>query len=178
MPAAFGAVNLSVLQNYDSGLPYSAVGTIKVQGAGTGAPTSGTGYDLNVAPGTNQYYFSDRGAFRTDDVWRTDGSINYSFPIWKFQLFAQAEMLNILNGKDAIAVSTSVSAAGSSSNFTAFNPFTTDRASLIECPQGASGATCKAMGANWQKGSAFGTATGPASFQTPRTYRFSLGVRF
>ena len=33
-------------------------------------------------------------------------------------------------------------------------------------------------GVNWQKGPNFGKVTTPDAYQQPRTYRFSLGVRF
>jgi len=176
MPSAFGALNVSLLHSYDSGQSYSAVGTILVQGAGTGAPTVSK---YVASPSTGQYYFSDRGEYRYSSVNRTDGALNYSFPrIWNVEFFAQAELLNLLYNQEVIAVNTSVNAAGTSSNFAAFNPFTTNVADLKECPQGTSGAACKAMGANWQKGASFGQATGPGSYQLPRTYRFSFGVRF
>ncbi|MFA6955000.1 MAG: carboxypeptidase regulatory-like domain-containing protein [Thermoanaerobaculia bacterium] len=176
MPQAFGSVNLSVLHNYDSGQPYSAFQNILVQGAGTGAPT----IDKYVAsPGTGTYYFSERGEYRLPDINRTDASINYSFPkIWNVELFAQAELLNVFYNQNVVTVNTSVNASGTSGNFAAFDPFTTDPSSLIECPQGTPGATCLKMGAHWQKGASFGQPTGPASYQVPRTYRFSFGARF
>jgi outer membrane receptor protein involved in Fe transport len=176
IPSTFGAVNVSLLHSYDSGQPYSAFANILVQGAGTGAPT----IDKYVAsPDLGTYYFSDRGEYRLPNINRTDASINYSFPkIWNVELFAQAELLNVLYNQEVVAVNTSVSASGTSSNFAAFNPFTTDHGSLIECPQGTAAAACRAMGAHWQKGASFGQPTGPASYQLPRSYRFSFGARF
>ncbi|MFP5288842.1 MAG: hypothetical protein ACLGI9_24105, partial [Thermoanaerobaculia bacterium] len=44
----------------------------------------------------------------------------------------------------------------------AFNPFT-------ETP---------VEGVNWQKGPNFGKGTNPLAYQTPRTFRFSVGLRF
>ena len=72
-------------------------------------------------------------------------------------------------------MNTTVNTAAQSSNFAAFNPFTT---TPIECPQGTAGAACKAMGANYQKGSLYGTPTSAASYQTPRYFQVSVGVRF
>jgi hypothetical protein len=56
-----------------------------------------------------------------------------------------------------------------------FNPFTT---TPVECPQGTSAANCKAMGANWQKGPNFGKPLSATSYQLPRTFTVSFGVRF
>lgn len=175
MPSRFGAVNVSLLHQFDSGQPYSAVATIDVDGY-AGAPSVSK---YIAAPTTGQYYFSDRGEYRLPDINRTDGSLNYTFPkFFGVELFAQAELLNIFYNQDLVAVNTSVSSSGASTNFAAFNPFTTDVNDLIECPQGTPGATCKAMGAHWQKGASFGNPTGPSSYQLPRTYRFSFGLRF
>lgn len=175
MPSMLGALNISLLQSFDSGLSYSAVGSIDLESY-DGAPTVAK---YIAAPSSGQYFFSDRGEYTLEDVTRTDLSLNYAFPrIWKAEFFVQAELLNALYEQEITGVSTSMLSSGNSSNFTPFNPFTTPVDQLIECPQGTSGAACKAMGAHWQKGSAFGNPTGPASYQLPRTYRFSFGVRF
>ena len=174
LPPVFGAVNISLLHSFDSGLSYSAIGSINVQGTGTGAPTN---LPYVSDSGTDTYYFSERGAFRLEDIHSTDLALNYSFPeIWKLQLFVQGEMLNVFDNQAIDAVNTSVTASGNSANFESFNPFTTTN--LIECPQGTAAATCRTMGAHWQKGASFGQPTGPASYQTPRSYRFSVGLRF
>jgi outer membrane receptor for ferrienterochelin and colicin len=173
MPEIVGRVNVSLLQNYDSGLPYSAVATVTTTGY-TGAPSrAALGYNQTV---TGQYYFSDRGQYRTDNISSTNLALRYSRMLFRgVEFFAQGDLLNVFNRDGVIAVNTSVSASGASSNFAAFNPFT---ATPVECPQGTSGADCKAMGANWQKGVNFGKPTATGSFQTPRTHRFSVGVRF
>ena len=51
---------------------------------------------------------------------------------------------------------------GTSTRCTAFNPFT-------QTPQ---------QGVNWQKGPNFGTPTSASAYQQPRTYRFSVGLKF
>ena len=84
--------------------------------------------------------------------------------------------------KAVLGGNTLVNTAATNSNFTAFNPFTQ---TPLECPRGTALASCKAMGANYQLGSAFGTVINTATtfsqngnFQLPRTYLFSAGVRF
>jgi hypothetical protein len=94
------------------------------------------------------------------------------------EVFAQAEMFNLLDQSSIDSPNMTVRtrrSAGASSGLAAFNPFTD---APIECPQGAPASQCTAMGAHWQKGPDFGKPTGPASYQDPRSYRFSVGLRF
>lgn len=41
-----------------------------------------------------RYYFTDRDAFRTPDITSTNLAVNYRYPITRFELFAQGELLN------------------------------------------------------------------------------------
>ncbi|HEX8618632.1 MAG TPA: hypothetical protein VF911_13695, partial [Thermoanaerobaculia bacterium] len=183
MPSVLGGLNISVLHSFESGTPYSAVQNINLTNF---LPTLLNGAPYKTYSSGQQYYFSERGEYRLDDVNSTDVGLNYRLPISRFELFAQAEVLNVFNRQTVRVVNTTVATANTSTNFTPFNPFTTTQ--LIECPQGASGATCKAMGAHWQKGASFGqptsaTASTPgnaftSNYQTARTYRFSAGFRF
>jgi hypothetical protein len=145
----FGDLNISALERFDSGIPYSAVGNVSV-----GNLIANPGYATR--PSTAQYYFSDRGEFRTDNVTATDLAINWTVPVSKVSFFAQGEIINLFNEQATVAESASISVIKQ------FNPFT-------ETP---------VEGVNWRKNATFGKATGPASYQTPFTYRFSLGLRF
>ena len=177
MPRALGALNFTLLQNYDSGLPYSAVRAINLN------PYKSTLLPANskyaTASLTPQYYFSKRGAYRLADIKSTDLAINYRYPISRVELFATAEVLNLFNGSAVTSVVTTVndnaSSGSTGSSFLPFNPFTD---TPKECPQGTPLADCKAMGANWQKASSFGTPASSTSYQTPRNWRFQVGVRF
>jgi hypothetical protein len=102
------------------------------------------------------YFYSDRGAYRWDDLTATDIAINYELPIKFAQFFAQAEVLNVFNESAQINGSTTVT------KLAAFNPFT-------ETP---------VEGVNWKKAASFGKATAVAHYQLPMTWRFSLGFRF
>lgn len=201
LPTFVGNFNLSLLQTFYSGQAYSAIGAINAQ-TFPGAParctdtvtTNCLNYTLSQIGTAANYYFSDRGEFRTDDWNATDLALNYTLPIFgKFQFFAQAELLNAF-GNDAIIdlsgnrIDTTVRTARThptgtptatnptnGSGLTQFNPFTT---TPIECPQGANGLTCLSMGAHYQLANEFGTAASLDAYQTPRTYRFSAGIRF
>lgn len=164
----------------------------------TGLPTN-PGYVLNGAGTAHDYFFSKRGEFRTDDRLATDLAVVYTLPLWhKFTFFARGDLLNIFNtnvivdpallNTDVITSRTggvpTVAANGTvtlNSGLFPFNPFTD---SAKECPQGASAQTCYDMHANWQKGPKFGQPNSQDAYQindrslAPRTYRFSLGLRF
>jgi outer membrane receptor protein involved in Fe transport len=146
---AFGTLNFSALERFDSGTPYSAARTVDV-----GSYVENPGYA--TPPSTALYYFSDRGEYRWDDVTATDIAINYEIPIAQVSLFAQAELINAFNEQAQVTGSTSVL------SLAPFDPFT-------ETP---------VEGVHWAKASSFGQPTGKASFQLPRTYRFSVGLRF
>jgi outer membrane receptor for ferrienterochelin and colicin len=172
LPRVAGVLNISVLQNFDSGLNYSAVGTAEMDGF-FDKYIPNAKY-INPVDGVT-YYFSKRGEFRLDDVQSTNLSVNYSYPIRNVEIFATGEMLNVFNADTVTAVNTSVSTFYNSLTYAEFDPGVTKP---IECPQGAAAATCKDMGAHWQKGVNFGKPSSATSYQTPRTWRFQVGLRF
>ena len=96
-------LNISLLQSFLSGTPYSATQTFST------VPYVGDPADLGYL-GTNlaaqTYYFSDRGAFRTDNVTRTDIAINYSFFVniggGQLEIFLQPEVTNLFNENGVI----------------------------------------------------------------------------
>ncbi|MDX9735586.1 MAG: hypothetical protein RBU36_15750, partial [Thermoanaerobaculia bacterium] len=148
-------------QNFDSGLPYGAVGAVD-----TRPYVTNPGY-LSV-PSSHTYYFTARDAFKTDDVWRTDLSLNLSFrPFGSIEVFASPQVLNVFNQQAQTGVTTTIETAQNTTGYTAFNPFTTAPV------QGA-----RNTGANWNYSTAFGSPVSPASYQLPRTFRFSVGLRF
>jgi len=190
-----GNLNISVLQNFDSGTPYSAIGSIQTRDAAGvnffGVPNaSGAANPPGTAtnryatdPTTTNYFFSDRGAFRWDDTTSTDLALNYTLPISRLQFFIGGELLNAFDD-DAVVIGnttvlTNVSpaciqtvGAGAGTRCARFNP-------LTETP---------IEGVHWQKGGSFGKPTAKTtfatsggaggSFQLPRTYRVSAGLRF
>jgi len=179
VPTPVGAFNVSVLQNFDSGTAYSLVAGVNsgnYVGADVKAAYVGEGQTAaNVA-----YYFSDRGEFRFDDITSTNLALNYNLPIRSLGIFVQAELLNAFGEDNLVTHDTTVFTARNGASCTsggvrcvAFNPFT-------ETP---------VEGRHYVKGPRFGQATAatiinPAtgavtgSYQLPRTYRFSAGIRF
>ena len=96
--------------------------------------------------------------------------MNYSFNLKvggsDLEFFVQPEILNLFD-EDGVefftaAASTQVLTNVGDTSLQLFNPFT----------------TTPVEGVHWRKGVNFGKATRTADLQTPRTIRFSVGVRF
>ena len=194
-----GRFNVGVIERYDSGLPYSASATINLpasfltNAAGQPIYPDGSTRDPNHQyaniPVSTTYFFSGRGAYRFDNLIATDLALNYEIPIKSVGFFAKGEVRNAFNHKANVGYGTAglvsdttvFTAANTGRGLVAFNPFT---ATPIECPQGSTAAQCTALGANWRKGPNFGKALTDTTFgtqgsyQLPRTYLFSAGVRF
>ncbi len=170
VPPSFGNLNVGLVQSFDTGTPYGAAGTIR-----TGSYVTNPGY--KTPPASETYYFTGRDAYRTETVYRTDLQLSYSHRIvGGLEIFVQPQIFNLLNAQHIISVNQTVNTNFNTSNLVAFNPFTT--AAPLECPQGTALASCKTMGANYQKGSLFGTPTASTGFQTPRYFTMSVGLRF
>ncbi len=155
-------LSLSLLQNFFSGTPYSAnslVDTVPYVG-----DPADLGYAGTVKP--QRYYLTDRDAFRTDSVTRTDIALNYSFFIniggGQLELFLQPEVINVFNEQAVEEPNTIAFTARNDSSLETFNPFT-------ETP---------VEGTHWRKSDAWGTAESEGAYQQPRTFRLSLGLRF
>jgi hypothetical protein len=157
----------SLLQSFASGTPYGASGRVATR-------TFVTNPGYKQTPANVTYFFTDRDEFKTDDLWRTDLALNYSFG-WKmggkpFEVFIQPEVINLFDEDAAVVVNQGVLDATGAANCSAsptgkclaFNPFTTTPVENV----------------NWVKGPQFGQPTAAADYQTARTFRFSVGFRF
>jgi len=145
-----------VLQTFDSGLPFSAVAPIAVT-RHAGAPAN-PGY-ASIPNG--QFYFTDRGALRTDDVSATNLALRYARSFF----FLQADLLNAFNRQgiaDPVRLGTGISTAANSTTLQPFDPF---RTTPVE-------------GTHYTLAANFGQPLNNMAYQVPRTYRFSVGVRF
>ncbi len=131
------------------------------------------GYE--VPPSSVSYFFGGRGNVKGEGLTRTDLSLNYSAKIRNFELFFQPEVLNVFDEQEIDGWNEEVLTSLDEDYLAAFNPFTD---TPVMCPQGASASACEDMGANWQPGQNFGEPTSESSYQTPRTFRFSVGLRF
>lgn len=165
-----GMLNFSVVQRFDSGTPYSA--SIAVTSTASPDAPANIGDLYTAEPPSTTYFIGERGRFRWDDVTRTDFAVNYRLPVFGAELFAEAEVFNLFNEQAQIAGTTTV-----------FGP----RSGANRCPGATANGACAAFnpwtdtpveGTNYNYSANFGKASGPASYQLPRTYQFSLGFRF
>lgn len=156
VPVSFGEIGGSILESYASGLPYEAVAGVPV------AP-----YVVNPGyawpPGSLPYFFSGRGAYRMPSISSTDLALTVTARVFEtVDLFVQPQVLNVFNQQGVLAVETPVITADPtdpSNKLKPFNPYT-------EKP---------VQGVNYALGDSFGR---PVLYQPPRTFRFSVGLRF
>ena len=163
-----GRVSMFALQSIDSGRPYSAAGMIDPTGQtpGTAYPTvpANPGYVLTQIK-TGAYYFSSRGAFRTDTVFSTDLALAYEEAFGALHLLVKADVLNVFDMAAVVSPGTAVATRfsdGTGSGLSAFNPFT-------QTP---------VEGVHYRLSPDFGKATGPESYQRPRTLQVAVRLRF
>lgn len=171
LPSPVGNFTLSLLHSYDSGQSYSAIGTINAGPLSgntfTGMPAN-PGYKLSQLGISHDYFFSKRGQYRLPTVQSTDAALKYNLPIARVNLFLQAGLFNIFNNSalaDSRFINTNVitrRTGGASSGLVTFNPKT-------ETP---------VEGVHYRLDPNFGKASRFEAYQTPRTYRFSVGLRF
>jgi outer membrane receptor protein involved in Fe transport len=172
-------LQLTVLQNMSSGVPYGALGTVDARPYVD--PAIAAKYVTPQGGANENYYYTARDAFRTDAEFRTDFSAMYSYGInagsRKVDLFIQMHVLNLFNqfqlcgcgdsvfNNGGNIVLTRISTGVNSPNGGTrpnFNPFT----------------TAPVQGTNWDFSPAFGTAQSRLAFTSPRTFRVTFGVRF
>jgi hypothetical protein len=175
IPTGFGDFNISLLERYHSALSYSARGTIDVrQGAAPGRTPNGVvnpGYAS--VPSNVGYTFGERGGFRVDDITSTDLGLNYALPFGRYRFFVETDIINIFNQQgieDPDFVDKTVQTHRQTNTrcdgnvrCAPFNPLAGEK---------------PVEGKNWVKGPIFGEPIALEAYQTPRTYRFSLGMRF
>ena len=168
LPTKFGGFNFSLLQSFESGTRTSTDGTIDVRSF-----VDNPGY---VSPPSGiSYYFHGRGDLKSDDITRTDIGLQYTLPLKKLDIYVRGDVFNVFNEQGVESFDEEVLTEDDESWLELFNPFTE---TPIECPQGAAPEVCEEMGAHWQKGENFGQPTEETDYQRPRTYRFTIGLRF
>jgi Carboxypeptidase regulatory-like domain len=170
-------LTLSLLQDLASGLPFGALGVGGGNGGVNVVPfVTNPGYANPQGDSSEDYYYTARDAFRTENSRRTDFAANYTHGInagsRKLDLFVQAQVLNIFNHFDMCGCGATVFANGGNAMLNTigqtvtlrsnFNPFT----------------TTPVEGVNWVKAANFNTPLNRNAFTSPRTFRMTFGVRF
>jgi hypothetical protein len=168
------SLSASVLQGFYSGHPYEEVGAISLINPATGANyVNNPGY--LTPPSQVTYFFSQRGAFTTPNVLRTDISFNYGFRLGGIDLFLKPEVINVFNSQKV-----------DTTDIRYFDTTVLTAANSAACPQSPTG-RCLAFnpftdkpveGVNWVKGPNFGKPINALGYQQARVYRVGLGLRF
>jgi hypothetical protein len=156
VPTSVGDFAFSILQQFDSGTRTSVDGTIDPSPFITNP-----GY-VSVPTGVS-YFFGPRGNLKTADITRTDLSVNYKIRLLRgVDFFIQPEVLNVFNRQGVTSYDEEVLTNSDTTTLKAFNPFT-------ETP---------VEGVHYALGPNFGQPNSEGDFQTPRTFRISMGLRF
>ena len=173
-PLPFGDGSVSLLQRYHSGLPYSALGTIDVRASGSfygaGLPGGVTNPGYENPPTNVNYYFSERGGLRMEDVFSTDVALRYTIPVLRAGVTLMADVLNVFDNdalEDPDWITTTVQTRRQVATLQRFDPLRGD------VPQ---------EGVHWQKINTatqkFGVPSDARAYQQPRTYRFAVRLKF
>jgi hypothetical protein len=164
LPTSFGNFGFGLVYRYDSGSPYSITrGNFPVS-------------DIQLAndpgyaqpPQTQTIYFGARGSQLFPSQSRFDFAFNYDIPLFKvLSPWVKATVFNVFNTHYMTSFSTSIVPCTNSS-------------SASQIAAGCTSFTLDANGLpiNYGKSASFGKATGAGSFQTPRTFLLSTGIRF
>jgi hypothetical protein len=175
-------LSVSLLQNYATGIPYGAVGAVASRNFVTNP-----GYAL--PPANVVYYFTNRDAFRTDDITATDLTFNYAFQWQAFgkgiEIYLQPEILNVFDDDGAINVNQTVFDSTTGCPSTNRNclrnpgqPFNATTNPTVTLQPFNPFTQTPVEGVHWRKADNFGKTTIPDDHQVPRTFRFSVGFRF
>jgi hypothetical protein len=118
-------------------------------------------------PSTVTYYFSPRFGLRWNDAWNTDLSVNWSKKVTPpaIELFFRGVMTNVFDNSSQIAGNSTIltpAARGPRTDLQAFNPF-------LDTP---------VLNVHWAYGPVFGQPIDRNSYQAPRTFSCSAGIRF
>ena len=160
--STLGDLTIGVIQSFNSATPYNDAGTIAI----TPYVPAGLGY--RGAPASVTYFFNGRDSYRAENSSSTDvaATFNYHLPGGHAQAFIKADVVNLFNQSAIVnpfyinqGVLTNVTTPA---QYAAFNPFT----------------TAPVQGVHWELGPTFGQAQNRFAYQTPRTYRFAVGLRF
>jgi outer membrane receptor for ferrienterochelin and colicin len=173
-------LTLSLLQNLESGVPYTAA---TASGVDPRPYVTNPGYVTPPTGSQTIYYFTARDGFRLEGQKRTDLAANYTYDLnlgtRRLSLFVQGQVVNLFNQFQLCGCGANVflnggaaqsrfvdqavrTAVTNAATYRPFNPFT-------ETP---------VEGVHWDLSPAFGKATSRFAYTSPRMFRMTFGVRF
>ena len=160
-----GGLTIGLIERIGSGVPYGAAGLVDARPF-----VVNPGYVTPQGGNSQRYYYTARDAFRTETSYRTDASVNYTYPITlaghRLNLFTQLQILNVFNTFAIVnPASIDVSVLDpvlASARFQRFDPFT----------------TTPVEGVNWARSPTFGQPIAASAYNIGRTFSMSFGARF
>jgi hypothetical protein len=159
LPEAVGRLDIGLLELMGSGTPYGGMGQVS-----TRPYVSNPGY--LTPPATVPYFFTAPDEHRTKALFRTDLALNYAHEVFeRAEIFGRFRMLNVFDRQepiDANHISAAVLMRGDKPSLQAFDPFV----------------TTPVEGTHWRRASTFGQPSSRLAYGTPRTFDFSIGLRF
>ena len=130
LPLPAGSLEATVMQSYESGMPYSIAGAINLTRY-AGAPAN-----LGYALGAQRLVLLQRTRRASHGGTRsTDLALRYSVRIAAIEFFAQGDLLNAFNNAaifDPQRLSTTVTTAATSATFLPFDPAKTDAGAMSD----------------------------------------------
>jgi carboxypeptidase family protein len=155
-PIKVGRVLVSALESFDSGLGYDAVARIDPK-----PYVVNPGYER--PPGDVAYFFTRPGAYHTENVTSMDLALDWAVPVHRpLEVFLHAQVFNVFNEQAVVAVDNFVVTNLDDPTLAPFDPF-------HDVP---------VRGVNYRHSDDFGKPVGPEGYQRPRTFEFSVGLRF
>ena len=157
-----GNLDVSLLGRYDSGAPYSLQGLIDDRIYVDPAIRS----SYETEPQSVTYFFSKRGALHWQSERAIDLALNYRFKLVRgMEPFAHIKIVNVSNRHAQIGGDTSVVTAINKQDCAQCQPFNPFNTVPIE-------------GIHYRRDANFRKPLGPQSYQAPRSYQLSIGLRF
>lgn len=146
-----GDLNFGALVNYDSATTFSFSDTVGLSQLQTDILSN---LYPNI-PSSQTLWFGERGRGKYEDAWRLDLSVNYVLPVFKrLDLWIKGDVLNVTNQDALISFEDQVDA-------------------ILDGPVDELGRPT-----TFEPVANFGQATGSGDYQLPRTFRFTVGLRF
>jgi hypothetical protein len=172
VPLSPGTLTLGLVEQMASGTPYGAVAAINPKNF-----VANPGYQ-NPLQSVN-YYFTARDAFHTEATYRADLSVNYLYRIshsggTQPELFFHGEVLNLFNQFQLCGCGASVFNNGGATDLSTIN----QAVAVINAAPFDPFNSVPVKGVNWDLSPTFGKALNALAYTSPRTFRFSVGVRF
>lgn len=164
MSTRFGDFTFVGTERFESGTPYSGIVSLSLTSGRDvlyGLPARSESPYLST-PTTTSYYIGGRNAGRGEDMTQTDLGINWELPLSKARIFLEIDIFNLFDQSAAPYgwdYNTSVSRGPKTFNVYSETPVEGETEHYVLDDD-------------------FGKPDSASAYQTPRSFRFDIGIRF